>query len=67
MVWHDWYPSTYPLQITVHHPLIVHVHKAPGDIFELLGRLLVKGVTGDRSEGLRVRTDQRPSGTRRTR
>ena len=60
---HDRCSKTYPFQVTVYHPLVVHVYKPPGDVFELPGRSLVKGVTGDKSEGLRVQTDRRQRGT----
>jgi len=32
--------NTYPLQITMYHPLIVHVYQAPGNVFELLEGVL---------------------------
>ena len=47
----------------MHHSLIVHVFQPPRDVFELLGRPLVSGVPGGRSEGLQVQTNRRRHGT----
>ena len=57
---------TYPLQVTMHHFLIVHVYEPPGDVFELLGDLQRRvwpavGVNPYKSEqiGVRVGPDER--------
>ena len=55
--------KTYPLQVAMYHFLIVHVYEPPSDVFELLGRSLVKDVTSGGSELSQVRTGRRPGGT----